>query len=367
MKIGLAIVGAGSVIQGRHLPALATIPEVEVRAVFDPDRAAAERAASMCDARIAASLEDAVTGNDIQAVTIASPNSFHRIGVEAAAAARKHIFCEKPIATTLQDARAILEAASRAAIVLQIGFHHRFTGEFRAARRLLETGAIGEVRAFQAVISEPLHVIPGGATNYRLQRDLSGGLTLIDFGSHRIDQLRALLGEFAQVAAKIDCVGTHGLDDNIALLVETRSRALGTLAFQRFSQGALSPTTLIGTKGVICYNAWVVNPFHAAPVAVFTEQPLPPDLLAFTRPADWWTPPQPGWTALWPPGDNPYAAEYRAFFDSIRNGSPPAVTGEDGYRTLEIVLAAYKSFHEKRAVNLPLNPEEEIAVPSFLK
>lgn len=365
MKTGLAIIGAGSVIAGRHLPALASIPEAEVRTVYDPDTRAAERVARASGARVAGSLEEAVRTEGVDAVTIASPNVFHRAGVEAAAAAGKHIFCEKPIATNLRDARALLDAAARAGVVLQVGFHHRFSGEFRLARRLLEAGVIGAVRAFQATISEPLDVIPGGSSNYRLQRELSGGLTLIDFGSHRIDQLRCLVGEFGRITAQIGSVGAHGLDDNIALLVETRAGAVGTLSFHRFSRGALSPTTLLGDKGTLCFNAWVVNPFHAAPVAVYTEERLPDDVLPFTRPGDWWNPPQPGWTSLWPPGDNPYAAEYRAFFAAIRNSTPPPVTGEDGYRTLEIVMGAYKSFHTGGTLALPLDPDEEIAVPSF--
>lgn len=367
MKIGLALIGAGSVIEGRHLPALVTIPEAEVHTVYDPDTRAAERVAVAAKAHVAGSLVEAVRAEGVDAVTVASPNVFHRAGVEAAAAAGKHIFCEKPIATNLRDARAVLEAAARAGVVLQIGFHHRFSGEFRLARRLLEAGVIGTIRAFQATISEPLDVIPGGSSNYRLQRELSGGLTLIDFGSHRIDQLRCLLGEVSRITAQIGSVGDHGLDDNIALLVGTRAGALGTLSFHRFSRGELSPTTLLGTQGALCFNAWVVNPFHAAPVAVFTEERLPADVLPFTRPMDWWNPPQPGWTALWPPGENPYAAEYRAFFAAIRDGTPPPVTGEDGYRALEIVMGAYKSFHTRGAVRLPLDPEEEIPVPSFAR
>src|SRR5262249_46365137 len=248
MKIGLAIVGTGHVIEHRHLPALLSIPEARVYAVYDPDRRAAERVAAQAGARVAATLEEAVGDGSVEAVTVASPNVFHRAGVEAAAAAGKHVFCEKPIATSLPDALAILRATEQARIVLQVGFHHRFTGEFRLARQLLEAGCIGTVHAFQASISEPLSVIPGGSANYRLHRELSGGLTLIDFGSHRIDQLRVLLGEVDHIAAEFSsAAGGHGLDDNVALLLKTRAGALGTLGFHRFSRGAHSPTTLLGS------------------------------------------------------------------------------------------------------------------------
>jgi len=364
-KLGLAMVGAGSVVEHRHVPAIATLDGIEVRTVYDPDRRAAERVAAAAGARVAASVEEAIHAEGVDAVTVASPNVHHRAGVEAAAAAGKHVFCEKPIATSLRDARAVVEAARRAGVVLQVGFHHRFMSEHRTARRLLEAGVIGEVRAFQATMSEPLDVIPGGAGNYRLKPEQSGGLTLIDFGSHRIDQLRALLGDAARVEARFASVaGGHGLDDNITLQVEMRSGALGTLGFHRFSRGAVSTTMLVGTKGMLCFNSWVVNPFHAAPVAVFTEEPLPADVLTYTRPVDWWRPPQPGWTALWPPAANPYAEEYGAFLAAVGGGAPP-VTGEDGYRALEIVIAAYKSFHSGRAADLPLDAEEDVPVPRF--
>ncbi len=358
MRIGLAIIGAGSVVRERHLPALRTIPGVEVRAVFDPD----PRAAEATGVRVAASVEEAVRTAGVEAVTVASPNVFHRQGVEAAAAAGKHILCEKPIATNLRDARAMLQAVERAGVVLQIGFHHRFTSEFCLARRLLESGVIGRVHAFQAMISEPLDLVPG-PDNYRMKPELSGGLSLIDFGSHRIDQLRRLVGEFAAVEARFASVGEHRQDDNVALLVETRAGALGTVSFHRFSRGAVSPTYLIGDRGALCFSAYVVNPFHAAPVAVFSEEPLPEDVRRLARTPDWWSPPQLGWTALWPPMENPYRAEYQAFFEAIREKTPPPVTGEDGYRALEIVIGAYQSFAEQRRVALPLDPEAQIPIP----
>ena len=364
-QIGLAIIGAGAVVQGRHLPAFATIPEAAVRAVYDPDAGAAAAVAQATGARVAASLANAVEDSSVQAVLIASPNALHREAVESAAAAGRHVLCEKPIATTLADARAMIDAAARAGVVFQIGFHHRFTSEFRLVRRLLEADTIGAVHAFQASISEQLSVLPAGA-NYRLDPQLGGGLTLIDVGSHRLDQLRALVGDFDEIAAQFANVNSsHGLDDNVALLVKTSAGALGTIAFERFSRGALSPTTLVGERGVLCFNAYVTNPFHAAPVAVFSESPLPDDVRPYTRPADWWNPPASGWTVLWPPVENPYAAALRAFLDAIHNHRPPIVTGDDGYRCLEIVLAARKAWRDGRTVRLPLDPEEEIPVPTF--
>jgi len=364
MKLGLALVGAGEVIRSRHLPALAALDHFQVRSVYDPDQRAAEAVATSTGARVAATLDQAARAQDVEAVTVASPNAFHRAGVEAAAAAGKHVLCEKPIATTLRDARAMIEAAERAGVVLQLGFHHRFTSEFRLARRLLESGVIGGVRAFQAVISEPMSLVPKG--NYRLREEVSGGLTLIDFGSHRLDQLRALLGEAEEVSALLSCAGPgHHLDDNVTLAIRTRAGALGALGVHRFSRGAFTPTVLLGDQGMLCFGSYVVNPFQAAPVAVFSEAPLPVEFLDLRRAADWWNPPSAGWTALWPPVVNPYVAEYEAFLRAIRGGAPPEPSGRDGYQTLEIVIAAYKSFLEGRVVRLPLDPEEDVPIPVF--
>jgi predicted dehydrogenase len=364
-KIGLALVGAGAVVWERHLPAVQALDAFEVRTVFDPDRAAAERVASAARAHVAETLEDAVRAAGVTAVTVASPNVFHRAGVEAAAAAGKHIFCEKPIATNLRDARAMLEAAERAGVLLQLGFHHRYSSEFQLARRLVQAEVIGPLRAFQAMISEPLSLVPGGADNYRLKPELSGGLTLIDFGSHRLDQLRALVGEFAEVEAQFGSVGPHRQDDNVGLLVRTRGGALGTISFHRFSRGAVSPVYLIGEKGVLCFSAFVVNPFHAAPVAVFTEDALPAELWEGTRGPDWWSPPPPGWTGFFPAKENTFINQYRAFAEAIRTGRQPEVNAEDGYRGLEIVIAAYKAFATRRPVELPLDPDQAVPPPRF--
>jgi len=365
MKIGLALVGAGAVVVERHLPAIGGFDGAAVRAVYDPDATAAARVAAATGARIAGSLADVVNSDSVGAVVVASPNAFHRAAVEAAAAAGKHIFCEKPIATNLRDARAMIDAAARAGVLLQIGFHHRFTSEHRLVRRLLDAGVIGAVRTFHVEHSEPLDLVPAGG-NYRFRPELAGGLTLIDFGSHHIDQLRALAGDVAEVSAQLANVdASHGLDDNVTLGVKTASGALGTFGFHRFSRGAVMPTTLIGAKGVICFSAFAVNPFHVAPVAVFTEESLPSDALVFRRGPDWWNAPSPGWTALWPPVESSFAGQYRAFFASVAGGAPPPVSGEDGYKALEIVLAAYKSSRTARAVALPLSPEEEIPLPTL--
>ena len=370
-RFGVALIGAGAVVEQRHAPGLVKTGRGELRTLFDPDTSRAKALAAKFEiGRVATSVEEAVSRADVDAVVIASPNSFHRAQTEAALAAGKHVLCEKPVALSLADAAAMREAALAGKRALQIGFHHRFSAEHAAVERLLEADVLGKVEAFHSVVCEPIDVVPGAAANYRFNAEQGGGLTLIDVGSHRIDQLRALLGEVEEVHCRMGSVlEGHGLDDSVVLSLRMRSGALGTLSFHRFSRGFFSPCTLAGTAAVANFSAMVVNPYQSAPVALFLEQPpervLPPDVLAWTRPEGWWGDSRPGWVELWPPRANTFERQWNAFFDAIESGRNPSPGAEDGYRALEIVQAAYRSHADNASVRLPLDPAEHWPPPRF--
>ena len=368
---GIAVIGAGMVVDQRHLPGLAKTGLGEARSVFDPHK---ERASAMAEKfdipANASTLEQAIDRDEIDAVLIASPNAYHREAAECAFVAGKHVFCEKPIATTLEDARAICDAAERSGRLLHLGFHHRFNAEHLCVKRLLDEGVLGDVRAFHSVVSEPIEVVPYGTDNYRFDFKAGGGLTLVDVGSHRIDQTRALLGEVAEVHARMDSVlDSHSLDDSAVLSLKMQSGAACTLAFHRFSRAYVGSATMLGTKATVAYSSNIVNPAQAAPVAVYIdetpEKALPADLLKWTRPQKWWGDSPAGWVELWPPRIDTFEAQWREFFEAIEHGRPARVSGEDGYRGLEIVLAAYQSVNEGRPIGLPLDAQTIVPAPDF--
>ena len=370
-RFGVALIGAGAVVEQRHAPGIVKTGRGNLRAVFDPSRDRAQALAERFGIeRVAGSAEEAVSGDDIDAVAIASPNSFHREQAEAALGAGKHVLCEKPVALTLADAAAIRAAAEKADRVFQVGFHQRFSAEHAAIERLLEADVLGRVEAFHSIVCEPIDVVPGGETNYRFSAEQGGGLTLIDLGSHRIDQTRALLGEVEEVHCRMGSVlEGHALDDSIVLSLRMRSGALGTLGFHRFSRGFFSPCTLAGTEAVANFSAGVVNPYQSAPVSVFVEQPperaLPPDVLAWTRPDRWWGESRPGWVELWPPRVDTFERQWKAFLDAIEAGEQAQPGAADGYKALEIVQAAYRSHAEGAPVRLPLDPATHVPPPRF--
>lgn len=369
-QFGVAYIGAGAVVEQRHLPGLARTGQGIARGIFDPDLDKARRVAEKFHIPVvASSLQEAIEAEGVDIVVIASPNSFHLEGALGATAAGKHVFCEKPMALNLADSRRMCQAAAAAGVQLFVGFHHRFSAEHLCARRILAEGLIGRISAFHGVTSEPIDTIPGGIANYRFRPEQGGGLSLIDFGSHRIDQMRDLLGEVEEVYVEMASVlPSHNLDDSVVLSLKMNSGAIGSLGFHRFSRGYLSPSHLFGAEGTLSISSMIVNPFQSAPLSLYTErapETLPQDLLDLARPEGWWGEWRPGWMNLWPPRRDTFQGQYESLFASILEGRPAEVSGEDGYKTLEIVLAAYLSHQRRRPVRLPLDPAAEISAPSF--
>ena len=365
-----AVLGAGAVVTARHLPALRAIGG-RVLSVFDPAGDAAQTAAdSFQIPLVAKTFEEAIAAEGVDAVLIASPNSYHREQAEHAFALGRHVLCEKPLALTLEDANAISVAAARAQRVLQVGFHHRFSAEQLCVKGLLRHEVLGEVRAFSGSISEPLEMVPGGVQNYRFDAKQGGGFTLIDLGQHRLDQMRDLLGEFSSVSCEMASVlDSHNIDDSVALNLKMESGAIGSLGWHRFSRAFTSPLMLYGTKATLGCSAFITGPFQSAPVSVYLEgtpeSVLPPEMLAWTRPAKWWGGLEAGWIDLWPPRQNTFEEQFRSFFRTVSTGGAPVAGGGDGFKAVEIVQGAYRSFRERRSITLPLEDLEHEPPPRW--
>ena len=182
--VGVALVGSGR-MGAFHAETLALrLPYARLAAVADPAPGAAERLASALGAGRAytdvAQLWDAP---DVDAVVIAAPARSHADLVAAAAAAGRHVFCEKPMAVTLPDADRAIDAARGAAVVLQVGFNRRFAADWRAARALLDAGTLGTPRLLRSLTRDP-----GGFDPARVKPDTIFLETLI----HDFDTLRYL-------------------------------------------------------------------------------------------------------------------------------------------------------------------------------
>jgi UDP-N-acetylglucosamine 3-dehydrogenase len=178
----------------RHARILASLPDVVLVAVCDARRDVAERVAAPAGARVATDLEEVLGRGDLDAVTICTPDAHHRAPCEMAAREGVHVLVEKPIATTLADAEAIVTVCAAAGVVLLVGHCLRFDPRYDQARAAVAAGDVGEV---QTVYTRRSNTVAA-------QDRLGGRCSLPLFlGVHDYDVMRWLVGsEVTRVTAE---------------------------------------------------------------------------------------------------------------------------------------------------------------------
>lgn len=191
-QLNVGIIGVGGIAQNRHLPALMELGEkVSLTAVSDVNKIRVEE--------VAATYQIPHTFTDyndlfaeVEAVIICTPNKFHAEIAIAALTAGVHVLCEKPMAMTVKECEAMLEASSKSGKLLSIAYHYRYTDAAQVAKRSVNEGEIGDplVTRVQALRRRK---VPGWGvfTN----KELQGGGSLIDYGCHLIDLSLWLLGD----------------------------------------------------------------------------------------------------------------------------------------------------------------------------
>jgi predicted dehydrogenase len=178
---------------------------------------------------IGTSFEDVLADPEIKAVILATPHSKHRAQVEAAAAAKKHVYCEKPFALSTADAVAMLEACQRAGMVIGVGHHFRLMPSMRALAERMASGAFGTIMHVEGNYSHDwLADMPADSWRIAAEETRAGSMT--SMGIHVLDCFRDLIGQMRRVAALST---TRALKlptgDTTAALIEFESGATGTL------------------------------------------------------------------------------------------------------------------------------------------
>ena len=365
-KIKLGIVGAGSIARLAHVPAIQQAPEAELVAICRRNREKADELGKQWGVKeIYYDYQDLVKSKNVDAVIVATPNVNHREAVVGAAEEGKHVLCEKPIATNLKDAREMVKACEENNVKFQMGFNQRFWNQVQIAKQLIEKGTIGQVKGFSSTLKVRVADYPAD-TDYRFQTELSGGFCLIDVGIHRIDLARFFMGDIKEVCAEIKhSVVPQKVDDNAWLLCNFENGASGFISSDIYSPAVDNTTALYGTEGTIYISSETVNPFQTVPLAVYTEKDvdqIPDVVVKYFYPSVWWDQPKKSWISIVPPREFPFVKQLKAFCQSILEDKEPPVTGEDGVKSLEVVLAAYKSARERVRVTLPIQ-EEAVGLP----
>ena len=367
-QVNFGVVGIGGIAEIAHIPAIKKSEKSKLVAVADINKERADNAAKKWGAlKVYYNFEEMVQDRDIDAVILCTPNKFHKEGVFLAANAKKHILCEKPLSINIKDAEEMIVVCNENNVLLQVGFSERYWNQTEIAKFLIEQGVLGEIYGYSATWNEKWDIFPA-ATNYRYDLKLSGGVCLIDLALHRIDLARYFVGEIERVCASVKHVAMpYKVDDNVWILCDFKKGASGCISANRFSPGVSNPIALYGTEGTLFISLESFNPFHSVPLALYTEKDpsLLPDILnKYYYPNNYLDKLGKNWITIVPSRENNYYKQLEAFCESILEGKPVKVTGEDGLKAIEVVMAAYKSVSENGWVTLPLK-DAEIKIPEY--
>ena len=354
--LNCALLGCGTVAD-LYLPAFKYLKRARIAAVIDtnPD-AASEVAEKYSIPKVYTSAGEAAGDAEIDAVIIGTPPNLHAEHAEVFASAGKHVLCEKPMASTVEDCQRIIDACHRANVTLQMGHMKRFMRGNQKVKALIDSGGLGTVFMVEC------HwdcAVPELVGTYREQAVTSGG-SLQDHGPHAFDLVRWWTGnDVLSVSATVRSVhpGRPTEDAAVAVLEHTG----GMFSYHhmtRISYGrehTQDTYRIYGTEGTL-----VVRNDHHFPTMSLES----PEIILY----------RPGETIQrfetlhgWNIDDvmqqnHPFYNQLESFCESVLDGTPVRVTGEDGKHVIECVIAAYISSTQGVKVQLPVRETPDLAM-----
>jgi len=321
-KNGWGLVGTGRIADDRILPGINAHAGNRLVAIVSRDQGRADTFAKKFGAQHAyTSFDEMLRNPEVTVVAIHTPNAQHADQAVAAARAGKHVFCDKPMATSVADAERIVRECERAGVKLGINFHNRFMPCFVETRRILESGEIGEVQLVQLEASPGAR--PGARlATWRVDPVLAGLGTTYSIGVHVYDILRYLL------ASEITMVSAF-FDTPYGVMEETN------MSLFRFANGVLAQLS-VHEKSPFPHNDFVIYGSKGRILGRgLTRSRAGGELQVMT--ADGKTR-----TTEFPP-INAHGACVSAFSDALLDGRDPVPSGIDGLRSVQVTDAMARS------------------------
>lgn len=325
MTIRVGVIGCGSIARRAHVPGFLASAFAQVTGFASRTRASADAAASGCgsDAPVYDDWRELVERDDVDAVTICSPNAFHREQAVAAAKAGKHVLVEKPVAVSADEADEMIAAAKEAGVTLQVAHNLRYVPSVLAARDAV--GRVGNIVGLRAAFGHagPQEWAP--EASWFFDRARSGGGALIDLGIHIIDVVNFVTGlDAREVTAMVS--GTDPCEDAAQLVVSFGDGAIGSVhASWRARPAPDLSLTVFGTDGTLHFD--VRTPLTFRPADGKKEQIELPAVDA-----------------------NPFDDFARIASGEAALG--PAAPGEEARAAIAIVDAAYASARSGRRIEV---------------
>lgn len=346
-KIRIGFIGVGGIALSNHMPAFASMPDrCEIAAVCDFNEEKARAAADQfCAKGVYAKHEDMLSGCELDAVVVATPNRFHVEPTIDSLREGKHVLCEKPLATSGADARKMCAAARDAGKLLQVGLQTRFSGPSQFLKGYVDDGEMGPIY-FARPQALRRRGVPGWGSF--IDKEAQGGGPLIDIGVHLLDLTLWIMGYPKPISASGQTWNRLGTNPKLYNSMGDYDRTKFTVedfavGFIRFENGAVisleasfmgnsdghHQVQFFGEKSGV-----FIKPFaEVEPIKIYTEEKK---RLFDMVPANI------------PKIAAPHIEAAKAFLSSIENGTPSSIPGENGMTLNAIFDALYSSAESGR-------------------
>jgi predicted dehydrogenase len=344
-KIRVGIIGTGGIARGAHMPAYKRVEGVEMVAVCDKYPAVAQQAAAEFDVpHVFTRYRDLLAMDEIEAVSICTPNAYHAEQTIAALEAGKHVLVEKPMSVTAADGLAMVKAAKKTGKKLQVGLNNRFRPDAQALKAFIQAGKLGRIYAARALCTRRRGIPSWGVFTVKKE---SGGGPLLDLGVHILDLTLWLMGlpepvsvsgvTFAEIGMrKPPKTGWQwdpkkfDVEDMAVALIRFKNRAVVMLESSwaaNIPGGGEFNSILIGTEAGA----------QLSPLKIFGEYD---GYIADIQPEV-------------PRDEGTHYLSAKGFIEAIRKNKPVPIPGEEALITTRILDAVYKSAARGKEVPVP--------------
>jgi len=333
-RIGYAVLGLGELTLEELLPALRSAKYSRIRAFVsdNKDKAVAQALAhglTERDAYLYEEFEQLEARNDVQAVFIVLPNNQHREYTERAAKMGKHVLCEKPMATTVEDAEAMVSVCHQAGVKLMIAYRCQYTPTHWAARDLIDGGKLGPLKLMQSINGQ----MQDDPSAWRLKLEQAGGGPLPDVGLYCLNTLRFLSGEephevFGYLYKPDGDSRFAEVEEAVSWLMRFPS-GLEATCMTSYSTLTTRQLYVLGEKAALEMNPAFA--YENLELTIKRERGV--EKLSVSQP-------------------DQFALELDHFSQCILEDKVPFTPGEEGLQDQRIMAAIYKSAQEGRPIQL---------------
>lgn len=343
----IGIMGCGKIAQVRHIPELATNPNAQLAGYYNPTIKRAEQMAQKYGGKVYNSIEELLSDSKIDAVVICLANQAHAEVTIQSLKAGKDVLCEKPMATTIEDCEAMVDAANLSGKKLMIAHNQRLAKAHAKAKELLRKGIIGKILTFRTTFGhggpEFWSINPGKNTWFFNKQNASLG-AMADLGIHKTDLIQYLLGQnIISVSAtittldKTDATGKLiDVDDNAICIYTMENGVIGTMTASWTYYGAEDNSTVIyGTEGIMRIYE---NPDYAIQIVTKNGEKIYMDVEPIQT------------------NDNQTKSGIiDLFIDTLEQDKEPEISGKNVLPAMRAIFAAVQSCQEKRTIEIPAN------------